>query len=380
MKAYNIVYLLLLLASSQGRTQNINWNRTVMLEPSVSELQRTVGYPEYTLIDNGTARSPVDAWDPPPGKIKFSAEDLFQVFHTECVAFVGDSLKRRAADTLHIAVEKRKNESSIGTYHYNWDPKSTSRARKIDGGFPSVNTRSSLVSFDKPCQPGTIDNLWHPTYAEMKKFGYKKNYTVVVAGVEAWDNENRHWTPRQWKAMVNDTIHHLYNTVPKSVPIYWKTSPWGWYWKWEELDEDAKMEDPKEGNNYFVYLSNTVAKEEVKKINASNLMILDWSKEILPYSFGERINTNMMTADHLISACHVGPKGRTLLLQMLASELVQWDPNKLKRRTTAVVTSNSKKVEYTAGSMQDLEVQNARLQTLMGFCLGVLVTKLALKR
>eukprot|EP00980_Cylindrotheca_fusiformis_P005510 scaffold1170_cov122-Cylindrotheca_fusiformis.AAC.18 len=355
--------------------------RTVMLKPSVSELQRLVGYPEYTLIDNGTARSPVDAWDPPPGKKKFSAEDLYQVFHNECVAFVGDSLKRRAADTLHIVIEQRKNESSIKNYLYRWNPKPTSRTRRIDGGFPSVNTRSSLVSFDEPCQPGTVDSLWYPYHSDMKNFRYEKNYTVVVAGVEAWDNSMNNWTPREWKAMVNDTIHHLYNTVPNSVPIYWKTSPWGWFWTWEKLDEDSKMEKYTGGNNYFVYLSNTVAKEEVKKINASNFMILDWSKEILPYSFGERINTNMMTADHFTNAVHLGPKGRTLLLQMLASELVQWEPNKLRSTTTAVVTSNGKnKVENTAVSMQDLEDQNTHLQFLLAFCLGVLVTIFSMKR
>jgi hypothetical protein len=66
-----------------------------------------------------------------------------------------------------------------------------------------------------------------------------------------------------------------------------------------------------------------VARETIDSINASNLILLDWSKEIFPYSFSERIPTNMMAENRDISPWHVGPKGRALLLQMLGSEIIQ---------------------------------------------------------
>jgi hypothetical protein len=46
-------------------------------------------------------------------EVKFSEEDLYQLLHKDCIAFVGDSLQRRAGDTLHALIEHQTNTSQI---------------------------------------------------------------------------------------------------------------------------------------------------------------------------------------------------------------------------------------------------------------------------
>lgn len=340
-----------------------------MGQRSTGEIQKLVGYPTYTLLDNGTNLSPFDVWDPPSGKIKFSAHDLHQLFHKECIAFVGDSLQRRAADTLHILIENKDEEKTSKTvYYYKWDPKSASRSRRIGEGSLLSKTSASKNKYSeqKPVEPGTIDSLWYPTHVSLKKFKYQKNHTLIMAGIGAWENEYRSFNPKEWEQKVNSTIHHLYNTVPKSVPIFWKTSSWGWYWNWKELKRTQKMGNPKDGNNYLVYLANQVAKDVIESINASNLILLDWSKEILPYSFDERITTNMMAEDHNISAWHVGPKGRGLLLQMLASEFVDFKYGGNYKQVLV-----KQELQYKAAPR--LQTQNMYMHIITGLCLALTI-------
>jgi hypothetical protein len=287
------------------------------MRKAVAEVQDLVGYPEWTLIDNGTKLSPLESWAPPPGRNKVSAEDLYELFHKKCIAFLGDSLQRRAADTLHALIEHRGNTSQIDEYVYDL-PNMHSRATRMIGSRPPSSKNDT--QYKKHCEPGTIDNMWLPTLKSIGHFKYEKNHTVLIASCGPWD-QKRDYSPNDWKKVVIESIHGLYNSVPNSVLIYWKTSPWGWHSAWNFLEPNQTS--GKKTSNYLVYYANEVARETIDSINASNLILLDWSKEILPYSFSERVPTNMKAEGNDGSEWHVGPKGRALLLQMLASEIIQ---------------------------------------------------------
>jgi hypothetical protein len=286
---------------------------------TTAELQDLVGYPEWTLIDKGTELPPLESWAPPPGRNKVSAEDLHELFHKNCIAFLGDSLQRRAADTLHALIEHRGNTSQIDKYVYPWPAEHRDNNRVIGSRLP-LSTNDT--QYKKPCEPGTIDSIWLPTHESLRRFKHEKNHAVLIAASGPWD-QKQNWTSDDWKKMVNESIHHLYNSVPNSVLIYryWQTGSWGWNADWIVLEPNHTSTT--EPNNYLMHYSNQVARETIDSINASNLILLDWSKEILPYSFSERVSTNMMAENNDHSSWHVGPKGRALLLQMLAWEIIQ---------------------------------------------------------
>jgi hypothetical protein len=340
---------------TQTNLQNMN-NTT-------AELQDLVGYPEWRLIDKGTELPPLEAWAPPPGRNKVSAEDLYELFHDECIVFIGDSLQRRAADTLHALIEHRGNTSQIDEYVYYWNRNDRNHNRMIGNGPPSSNNDKQ---YKKHCVPGTIDNLWLPTLNSFKRFKYEKNYTVLIAGNGPWDLKSN-GSPNDWAKMVNASIHHLYNSVPNTVLIYWKTSPWGWPYGFTLLEPNQTS--GKEGNNYLMYYANQVARETIDSINASNLTFLDWSKEILPYSFSERIPTNMMAENNDHSSWHVGPKGRALLLQMLASEIIQ------QKQHGGVKPFDIKESKYykDESSTNYFGLQDKHLQAFVGFYVVAMV-------
>jgi hypothetical protein len=223
------------------------------------------------------------------------------------------------------------------------------------------------TQYKEHCEPGTIDSIWLPTLNSFRHFKYEKNHTLQIAGTGPWDQENN-WSPNDYKKMVNESIHHLYNSVPNSVLIYWKTSPWGWSYDWILLEPNQTSRI--KGNNYLTYYANQVARETIDSINASNLILLDWSKEILPYSFSERVPINMMAENNDLSPWHVGPKGRALLLQMLASEMIQ---QKQHRGVEALDMKESKYKDESSTNYFGL--QDKYLQGFVGFFGGAMVMK-----
>lgn len=309
------------------------------MDKSSSYIQRLVGYPTYRLLENGTTLlSPLDVWDPPTGRRKFSSDDLYDLFRNECIGLIGDSLHRRAADTLHILIQNRSKPYKDDTEHpsyyvYNWIEKNAAYTRIIGTDIPSSTTASSPLNESAPCQPGTIDNLWFPTHQSFQtNFQYHKNYTMLVVNFGAWDAERGSYSPREWKRVMSRTIHQLYHSTKKlRIPVFWKTSPWGWRFDWNYIGKNAKH-NQRRRSNYIIYHANQLAIQVIddlsKKNKDCNLMVLDWSREILPYSFGEeRSTTNMMSEDHETNAWHVSPKGRGLLLQILAFRFQQWKKN-----------------------------------------------------
>eukprot|EP00980_Cylindrotheca_fusiformis_P005509 scaffold1170_cov122-Cylindrotheca_fusiformis.AAC.17 len=338
------------------------------MDKSTAELQTIVGYPEYRLLENGTRLSPLEVWNPPPvTKKKFTAHELYELFRNECVAFIGDSLQRRAADALHILIENRANEYADDGSHYVYPwPEKNAAYTRIIGRDPSKSSNST-VDEKAPCQPGTIDNLWFPTHASFKHFEFKKKYTIVIANFGAWDAERGSYSPREWKVVMNKTLHHLYTSVPKSVPIYWKTSPWGWRFEWNFLQPNAKP-NTRRRSNYAIYFTNRLARDWIENSSnaINNMHLIDWSKEMLPYSFSERKHVHMEAEDHETNAWHVGPKGRGLLIQMLADEIH-------KQRRNSIYNQSLE-------NMNTIELQDGFQELLFGFVMGVICTSIVFRR
>jgi hypothetical protein len=121
-----------------------------------------------------------------------------------------------------------------------------------------------------------------------------------------------------------------------------------------------------------MHYANQVARETIDSINASNLILLDWSKEILPYSFSERKPTNMIAENNDNTPWHVGPKARALLLQMLASEIIQQKQN---REIEPLDMKESKYEDKSSTTYFGLQIQYLRLQDqyLQAFVLVAMV-------
>lgn len=147
---------------------------------------------------------------------------------------------------------------------------------------------------------------------------------MIIVGAGAWDNQKLGHTSNELVSLVNETIHHLHTAIPSSVQIFWKTAGWGSWFDWGYKEPNVENQC----NNYQIYLVNKVAKDVIQSVNADNLKLLDWSREILPYSFDRESFPGMKAEDYLSgnpdnNPWHVGVAGRMLLLQMLAWEVNQ---------------------------------------------------------
>lgn len=289
-----------------------------MVDKNTSEVQELVGQPTYSLVDG--------VWVPPPGRKLFTPNEFYELFRDESILFLGDSTQRRPADTLHILIENRNNTSGTVPYYlYEWSSNKKHHTR-VFGETPNVNQNTRSYNALLPYR-GRIDNIFFPVYQNVigkYHYDFRRNHTIIIAGVGAWDNQKVGHSSNELVSLVNESIYHLHREVPSSVLLFWKTCGWakGFHWNYQEPDVKNY------GSNYQVYLANKVAKEAIESINADNFKLLDWSREILPYSFETRISSGMQAEDTLSGRkdgvpWHMGVKARMLLLQMLAWEVSQ---------------------------------------------------------
>eukprot|EP00980_Cylindrotheca_fusiformis_P013156 scaffold3335_cov97-Cylindrotheca_fusiformis.AAC.1 len=141
-----------------------------ILEPNVAHLQHIIGYPEYRLLDNGTTLHPLDAWEPPPEKHKFSAHELHEIFSKHCTAFMGDSQQRWAADTLHAMIEHSKRSPQSSNFVYPWAPQ---QGPAEYGNYTLVIGTEAPTwkhQYNNDCVPGTIDSLWVSEYEPLLNY------------------------------------------------------------------------------------------------------------------------------------------------------------------------------------------------------------------
>eukprot|EP00980_Cylindrotheca_fusiformis_P017217 scaffold5299_cov58-Cylindrotheca_fusiformis.AAC.1 len=96
-----------------------------------------------------------------------------------CTAFMGDSLQRRAADTLHAVIEHRNTSSQNYAFSYFWRPRQGHGhyTRMVGAEAPGT---SSVDLYKKKCEPGTIDSVWAPKHEGLLRYKYSKKYTIIV--------------------------------------------------------------------------------------------------------------------------------------------------------------------------------------------------------
>ena len=72
------------------------------LEEQVRNWTQTVGAPHSHWIG--------DTWIPAPGSRLYTPREIGTLFARKCTLFVGDSLQRRAADTLHLLLQDARQK------------------------------------------------------------------------------------------------------------------------------------------------------------------------------------------------------------------------------------------------------------------------------
>lgn len=160
-----------------------------MKDPRTAFILSKIGPQEYSLADAGpvnrTNFNPLEAWTPPSNKRVFTVDEFYHLFKKECITFLGDSNERRAADTLHILLKNRHNISAIENCFYKHKNKDSDRPR------PNVVDNEMR---GRECTPGTVDNLFRPTYERLLEYDHskQKNYTIVVASTGGWNQIGRY--------------------------------------------------------------------------------------------------------------------------------------------------------------------------------------------
>jgi hypothetical protein len=179
----------------------------------------------------------------------------------------------------------------------------------------------------KECFPGTIDNLFRPTYDDLLVYKHRKEkkYDIIVAATGPWNHRGKPkwYSPKETREYIQQVIKHLNNEIPKDVLLIWKTSLWSWFGDWNVLKDNETVEMPK-GNNYLVHYANQVAKETILEINSTRRIVLDFAAEMAPYSWEQRAPTNMAAENDDYVPWHIGPKARVLFAQMLAWEIARY--------------------------------------------------------
>jgi hypothetical protein len=288
----------------------INENRTTM--DVVQEIQDLTGKPHSHWIGN--------QWIPAEGSRLYTTDELKDIFSQECTLFVGDSLQRRAADTLNLMLSSSINTSHISDVKDSVFTSEYFFQTKHDRGFKRRTIcMNNTTDNDFDVRMGCIDTDWRPLLADVSEFfiDYQnrteiyKDYTSIVIGATIWDvvgSSRRRTSAEQLRNLVNETIYNISATIPSSVRVVWKSSGWCHTCAWTPVEGQLNH-----GDNYKVYAANDQARQSIQALNSSNIVYLDWAREILPRSLG---------ADRLRSTdrnpYHYGLAPRLQFLQMLA--------------------------------------------------------------
>ncbi|KAL3928260.1 MAG: hypothetical protein SGBAC_012728, partial [Bacillariaceae sp.] len=314
---------------------------------TTAQVLEIVGPQEYSLVNKGPVPgiNPLEAWSAPSHKRIFTADELYEIFSKECVAFLGDSSERRAADTLQILVSNRQNVSGIQKYVHRYKTRyqDHTRASVVDG-----------IKRTKECFPGTIDNLFRATYENLLAYEHdkeKKKYQVIVGATGAWNYRGtpKYYTPKETREYIQQVISHLDKEIPDDVLFIWKTGVFAWFGDWNELEDNETFENPK-GNNWLVHYANQIAKESILALNSTRRVVLDFAAEIAPYSWEHRRTSNNMAEFRDYVPWHLGPKARVLIVQMLAWEVARY------RNSTLLSTPGidfGKGIEFGSDSAQN---------------------------
>eukprot|EP00980_Cylindrotheca_fusiformis_P010619 scaffold2362_cov109-Cylindrotheca_fusiformis.AAC.10 len=355
-------------------------------------IQSLIGKPKSHWIGN-------QQWIPAEGSRLYTTDELKDIFLQECTLFVGDSLQRRAADTLHLMllndnnhISDVKEEIFSSEYFIQTKHDRGFQRRTIPGG--ENNNKSKR-------RKGCIDTDWRPLLSDVNAFAndyYSQNqtelykdYTTIVIGATIWDvvgNSRRRTSAQEIRHLIHDTISTLAVSISSSnvrPRIIWKSS--GWCLDCDWTPDETKMN---RGDNYKVYAANDQAQRSIQALNNKNtssssfVYYLDWAREVLPRSLG---TDRIRSWDR--NPYHYGLLPRLQFLQMLAAELQNDNSNKnndasMRSSPTAATTTtittttllcdNNNNNNSAATDLIQLIIQARRLQSsicllLVGICI-----------
>ena len=243
----------------------------------------------------------------------YSVEDMRTLFGAECTLFVGDSLQRRAGDTLYDILSSNDSHDINETAFDGMNQKYKDRGRKervLEGG-------------------GCLDFEWRPTLPDMVNFTvdydlqpelYGK-YTLVVAGSVIWDScRQSRLKASQVENRTSLAIDALAETlVPKNVSWIWKTGGW--------------CHNCRDATNAKVAAGNNMAMSKIQQMHRqqpstkNQITYVDWGKHVHARSI---LDSRILSGDN--NPYHYGLEPRLVLLQMLSSALHRRRPDLLSPR------------------------------------------------
>ncbi|CAJ1947769.1 unnamed protein product [Cylindrotheca closterium] len=348
---------------------------TANAEPQVDiekEIENLIGEPKSHWIGQ--------QWIPAEGSHFYTPDELREVFSQECTLFVGDSLQRRAADTLNLMLSS-SNKSHISDVKASVFTREYFMKKDHDRGFAkrtieqiiednnNKNNSTILTESKIPSKRnGCIDTDWRPLLADVHDFcrDYTNqtqqidysDYTKIVVGATVWDvvgNSRRKTSAQEIRQLINETIHDLARTVPSTVTIIWKSAGWCYDCKWTP---DETLEN--RADNYKIYAANDQAQQSIQELNAPNFIYLDWAREVLPRSIGFN---RLRSLDQ--NPYHYSLAPRVQLLQMLAEVYADHQQYSLPQSSNARndVKPDCPQFGISANEMLQLRVQTRQLQS-----------------
>ena len=177
------------------------------------EIQKLVGEPKSHWIG--------DQWIPQEGSRLYTTDEIRKIFLKECTLFVGDSLQRRAADTLHLMLQSESDKDHVSDVRDDIFTDEFFKKKTHDRGFqrrtiPQIRTnnnssnnnnstissqqfQNNITENDTPIhqhrRSGCVDSDWRPLLRDVNEFvkdyknqtGIYNPYSVVVVGSAIWD-------------------------------------------------------------------------------------------------------------------------------------------------------------------------------------------------
>jgi hypothetical protein len=249
------------------------------------------------------------------GERTYSVKEMKTLFADECTLFVGDSLQRRAGDTLFLMLGNKDaydipNDIFADRY---FNAKHKDRGRN-ERPVPGARSNTSCLDFE-----------WRPTLADLANFTtefvakpetYAK-YTLVIAGAGVWDScKQFRLSPTVVARRTNETVNAMQDLSEK-VSVIWKTNGLS-------HAVDATNDKIKGGNEQAISRIKEIQKEHPS--SANQLTYLDWGKHVQARSLGDK---RILSGDN--NPYHFGLEPRLVLLHMLSTELDNRKPHLLHK-------------------------------------------------
>mmetsp|Transcript_9967 Transcript_9967/g.13146 ORF Transcript_9967/g.13146 Transcript_9967/m.13146 type:complete len:405 (-) Transcript_9967:300-1514(-) len=268
-------------------------------------------------------------WVPPDGWRHFSAKDMQTLYKDSSVMFIGDSLARRAAATMHGILKeatiaaKTGNASNLNVAVAKIDHTKVINVNKYGITEPCTKWegKKNQPYFCRTMPGGVGDYVYvrNKHFRDLSQFikaevsgesNITENFDIIIIAMGNWDAKK---PEQKWRNTILDqlegAIHWLGKLQSKEKTIIWRTSGFS-------------SRGGNVTNDYFFDV-NTNAVDQINSIatllqqennTVSNLTCLNWAELVLPRSFGsERINGD--TYDHY------GLEVRLAFIQMITNHL-----------------------------------------------------------